>query len=382
MSIISFFIDIELKLKQYKALFLFLFLVWLGGFTYYAFHYPVCDVWAILLYSLAIRTPPYQSDFSSFYTLAWPILLEVIVFGFIAGELLEKYNPVITSKIIAKHKRNHTLIIGYSHLAERVIEYCVKNKKSFALIEDRQESVEDLINGGHPVVIGDPTQVVNLELASVSKANEVFILLSDVRVAVICAEKIRKYNPECPLYVRVHEEHVQEYLKQPHIRAFPFSTSQWSMNDVEEWIEGKKGNVIVIGRDMLTHRIAYRISQQEGREIYLFDDVNDGIEFEVNQRLHLINECACYLSDIEPHVDLRKVSQVFISWKKGTQFDEALYLTSVFRRFYPEIEIFVRIFDDELVEIVKKYGAKTFSSSYRAFKLLQRVVNKDSSIAL
>ncbi|MFX1237290.1 MAG: NAD-binding protein [Promethearchaeota archaeon] len=375
-------IQIELKLKQYKYHFLILFLFWFGGFIYFFTHIPNQDLWSIFLYSLTIRKQSNSGDFGNFYNLAWPILLEVIFFGFIAGLLLEKYNPVITSRIMAKIRRNHTVIVGYSHIGERVIEHCIKNKESFTVVEDNYELVEDLINGGHPIVVGDPTEEINLRLASVHRAKEIFILVSEVRIAIICTEKARKLNPRCPIYVRVHEMHVQKYLRQPEIGALTFSTSQWSMDDIEEWIKDKEGNAIVIGRDLLTHRIAHRISLQKNREIYLFDDENDGIEFVENERLHLINECACFLSDLRPYVDLEKISQVFISWSRESDFDEALYLVSKFRMRYPEIEVFVRIFDDELIEIVKKYGARTFSSSYRAFKLLQEQVKPNSSIAI
>ena len=115
MKIVNLFIEIELKLKQYKFPFLFLFLFWFTGFLFFAITESFHSVGALLLLSLTIRSPAVTSDFSNFYSLVWPILMEVIFFGFIMGELLEKYNPVVTSRIIAKHKRKHAVIIGYHH---------------------------------------------------------------------------------------------------------------------------------------------------------------------------------------------------------------------------------------------------------------------------
>ncbi len=91
------------------------------------------------------------------------------------GELFEKYNPVITSRILASHKRNHAVIIGYHHLSERILEYCVKKKEPFCLIEDSEEAVEDLINVVHPLVIDDATETAKFELANVKHAKEVLI---------------------------------------------------------------------------------------------------------------------------------------------------------------------------------------------------------------
>lgn len=382
MNILNFFIEIHLKLKQYKSAFLFLFLFWFSGFLTFLIIEPDYNLWEIFLFSWTVRSPEPAGDFTNLYSLLWPILLEVIVFGFIIGELLEKFNPIITSRILASHKRNHTVIIGHHHLSERIIEYCVENNEPFCLIEDNEELVEDLINASYPIVVGDATETTNLNFANIKRAKEVFINAGDVRVAIICTEKIRKINTECQIYIRAFEDHVQEYLRQPPLNAFSFSTSKWAMEGIREWTKAKTGNVIIIGRDSLTHRIAYHVSQQPRREVFLFDDLHDGIEFVVNEQLHIINEFACFLSDLRAHVNLEEVTQVFICWKSESEFDESLYLTSKFHLRYPQIEVFVRIFDEELIDLVENYKAKTFSTSNNAFKMLQKEVAPDSAIAL
>ena len=381
MSLINFFIGIHLKLKHYRMQFLFFFLFWFAGFIFFFFTEPGASIGEIILYSLTVRSPLGASDFANFYALIWPILLEVIFFGFIMGELMQKFNPIITSRILARHQRNHTVVIGYKHLSERIIEYCIENKESFSLIEDNHELVEDLINSGKPVVVGDPTETSTLEFANVKSAKEVFITIEDVRIAIICTEKIRKTNVECPIYVRAFENHVQEYLEQPPLNAFSFSTSKWAMAGIQEWTRGKTGNAIVIGRDSLTHRIAYNLSLQPNREVFLFDDEHDGIEFIVNERLHIIADLAYFLSDLRTHVSLEDVTQVFICWKRESEFDESLYLASKLNSRYPHIEVFVRIFDEELIDLVEKNNAKTFSTSSNAFKMLQKEVKSDSAIA-
>ena len=380
MKIINIFIEIELKLKQYKFPFLFLFLFWFIGFMFFAITEPFQNIGVLFLLSLTIRTPAISSDFSNFFALVWPILMEVIVFGFIMGELLEKYNPIVTSRIVAKHKRNHTVIIGYHHLSERITEYCIENKKSFCIMEDDEERVEDLITAGFPVVVGDATETSNLTYANVKRAKEVFINIDDVRVAIICTEKIRKVNLDCRIYVRAFGDHVQDYLRQKPLNAFSFSTSKWAMDGIQKWTEGKTGKAIVIGRDRLTHRIAHHISMQPEREVYLFDDEHDGIEFVENDQLHIINEFACFLSDLREQVKMEEVSQVFLCWKKDAEFDESLYLVSKLHLRFPDIEVFVRIFDEELVDLVEKHNAKTFSTSSRAFKMLQKEVPSDSAL--
>ena len=185
MTLINFFIEVHLKLKQYKLQFIFFFLFWLGGFLFFFITEPGDSISNLLFYSLTIRKPQYVGDFANFYRLVWPILLEVIFFGFLMGELMEKYNPVVTSRILARHQRNHSVIIGFRHLSERIIEFCIQNKEPFCVIEDDQELVEDLINASYPVVVGDATESSNLLDANLKRAKEVFINVDDVRIAII-----------------------------------------------------------------------------------------------------------------------------------------------------------------------------------------------------
>jgi len=381
MNIGTALIGFHLKLKKYMLQFVFLFLFWLVGFIFFFITESGQDIWHIFLLSWTVRTQENAGDFANFFVLIWPILLEVIVFGFVMVELLEKYNPVITCKILAGTKTDHTVIIGYGHLSERIIEFCKENRKSFCVIEDDQELVEDLINSGEPVIVGDPTDFPNLEFANIKLAKEIFICINDSRIAIICTEKIRTLNKKCRIYVRAFGDHVQEYLGENSLNAYSFSTSEWAMNGIHNWIENKTGKAIVIGRDYLTHRIAYDISLQVGRDVYLFDDENEGIEFVENSQMHIINEFTCYLSDITPHVNLEEVTQVFICWVRDSEFDEALYLTSKLFLRFPKIEVYVRIYDDEILELVQKFNAKTFSSSKNAFKMLQKDVSKDSAIS-
>ena len=91
MSLLNALIEIELKLKQYKVQFIFLILFWLAGLSVFVAIEPNHSFWEYILFSLTIRRPENAGDFTNFYSLLWPILLEVIVFGFIMGELLEKY---------------------------------------------------------------------------------------------------------------------------------------------------------------------------------------------------------------------------------------------------------------------------------------------------
>ena len=112
MNILNAFIAIHLKLKQYKLQFIFFLSFWFIGFLFFLITEPESSLGRIILFSITVGLPTDVGDFGQFYAVVWPILLEVIFFGFIMGELFEKYNPVITSRILASHKRNHAIIMG------------------------------------------------------------------------------------------------------------------------------------------------------------------------------------------------------------------------------------------------------------------------------
>ena len=75
---------------------------------------------------------------------------------------------------------------------------------------------------GSPVVVDYPKESSNLTSASIKRAKEDFINVDDVRIVIICSEKIRKLNLECNIYARAFEDHVQEYLKQHFYTHFHF----------------------------------------------------------------------------------------------------------------------------------------------------------------
>lgn len=380
MKIVDFFINVNYKINRYKLQFLALLSIWLGALLVFWTTHAYEDPWDLFMISLGIRNPSPTSDFSNFFALVWPILLEVVVFGFVLGELFERYNPEIASKVRAHHQRNHTVIIGYHHLAERLVEHCIEHGKSFVVIEDEAELVEDVVGAGYPVVIGDPGEEANLQFVRIERAKEVFICIDEVHIAMICTTNIRRYNKNCPIYARIFEDHVQNYLESEYNNVLTFSTSKWAMEIITEWTKTAKDKVVVIGRDHLTHRIGRYLSLKEELQVYLFDDIHDGFLFKENPRIHIIHHFACFLSDLKQYVNLDEVSQVYFCWKRDSEFDEMIYLVSKLRTRYPHIEIFCRAFNTETLPLIERYKARTFSASSIAFKTLQHHVPKDSAI--
>ena len=380
MSSNTFWINLKLKMKQNQWPFVVCFVFWLFGLIFYSIIEVDKSIGNILLISFGIRSSSNHSDLAGLYNLIWPVLLEMIILSFIFGALFEKYNPVVTSMMLSKHQRNHTVIIGYPHLGERIIEYLENEKRAYVLMEGDEEKVDTLINSGSPVVIGDATDEENLQHASIPRCKEVFITLNDARDSIVLCEKIRAMNKECALYVRLFGDYYYKYLAQDPIKAFSFSTSKWAMSSIIEWTIDQKGGAVVLGRDNLSLRIAEYLGKEQKRKTTIMDEQIDADLYDEEENITAIQDSGNRLRFSEDHIDLNTITQIFIAWKGENEFSDSLYLSTRFHQKYPNIKIYVRIFDEELAKIMERFSATTFSTSAHAFSMLQKQVQKNSAI--
>jgi hypothetical protein len=138
--------------------------VWLTGVAYYYYNEPVVlypefkgeehvSIYTACVLAIGIRNPMLKTDLSNLYQLCWPIFLEVVVFGLLTTALLGNFNPKLLSKLHAKHRRNHVVVIGYSHMGQRVVEYLLSKRIPYVLVDADEKLVADLINITEPVVV-------------------------------------------------------------------------------------------------------------------------------------------------------------------------------------------------------------------------------------
>lgn len=376
----SLFIDLKLKIKHNKWPFIICIIFWAIGFAYYIGYESDNEIWHLIAITSGFRSPSIVSDFSGFYQLMWPILIEVIVIGFIFGALIEKFNPVLTSKLMAEKQRNHSIVIGYHHFGRRIVEYLINHHKSYTVIEENEDNVDFLISEGEPVIVGDPTDLSNLEFAGVQYAKEVFLVVNDIREIIVVCEKVRELNKKCSIYTRILGEGYSEYLAREPFNALSFSTSTWALESVREWTSGERGKVIVLGRDSLAQRITEYLGRVQHRETFVIDPIIDESFYDDDENITIFSDNATILNAIEEHLDLNTISQIFICWKEENEFSDSLNLTLHFHQKYPNLKVYTRIFDEELGAIMKKFGATVFSTSQYAFNKLQEHVSPNSAI--
>ncbi len=380
MSLRTFWIGLRLKLKQHRWAFMALFIFYLLGFAYYAITESNKVFLNLFFVAWSIRTPTTHTDFSGFYQITIAIFLDVVVFSFLIGALLEKYNPVATSKIIAEHQRNHTIVLGYHHLGERIVEFLQERQKSYVLIDYDVDCVSELINSGEPVVVGDFTEEEILLDAGIQHCKEVFFVTNDFRKAIICVKKIRNLNKNCKLYLRVFEDEFQDYLEGDPWNAYTFSTSHWTLEKVKSWTMDKSGSAIVLGFNHISRLIAEHLAETQNRKVIFIDPDIDEEIYISEEKVRIIQESYTTLDGLKDNCKMDEISQIFICWKSETHFSEALLLIMKLKKDFPKIESFVRIYDEETIPIFQQYGIQTFSTSSKAFEMLQKEVYSNSGL--
>jgi Trk K+ transport system NAD-binding subunit len=374
------------KIKQFRVPFLFFILFWIAGIiTIYVLEIENRTIGHIFLVSICARACECESAFIQFYQLFWPVVFELVIIIFILTTLQDMYgyNPIIAARKIAKHQKNHTVVLGYNHLGERIVDYLREEKKPYALVDIETNKVEDLINFDQPVVVGDYTDEQILELAGVRKCKEVFCVTKDLRKALIAAEVIREMNDECSLYMRVFDEHFREYLAGEPWHAYTFSTSKWTMESVKKWSEGitEETKIILLGNDTIVRRIAQYYGEELKSKVYWFDPEIEPTVYVDLPNVIPYKEDVKFIENLEEKVELEKIEQIYLCWNTNEKFSDAIILTVALKKQYPEIKLYVRMFDEELAKIAKAVGVTTFSTSAYAFKMLQKEVNWYSGIA-
>ena len=185
------------------------------------------------------------------------------------------------------------------------------------------------------------------------------------------------------MYVRVFGDQFQKYFKENFQNVYPFSTTNLAMQGIKEWMSDKSGKVLILGDNHLTQLIAEHVVSSERREVEILKETWEEIMEDVSesdQKSSSLTEHGSFLDYIEAKYTFSEFTQILITWHDVETASEAIMLSSEIRHNYPGVELFVRMFDEELAKILKKFKATSFSTSSDAFLMLQKEVEKSSAI--
>jgi len=115
--------------------------------------------------------------------------------------------------MLAREMTDHYVVIGYTHLGERLIDYFRENALPFVLIEEDKQKVDHLLKKGDSMVVGNPLEEDAMSDANISQAKVVIITIDDVEASVVLTKRIRDLNKSCLLIVRNFHDELTEVLE-------------------------------------------------------------------------------------------------------------------------------------------------------------------------
>ncbi|MBI3552486.1 MAG: NAD-binding protein [Elusimicrobia bacterium] len=138
-----------------------------------------------------------------------------IVFGVVIGGVLREALQNYTERCRAMSGlvKNHTIIVGYSSLGERLVEHCIEQNLPYVLIEKSKDIVDDLLRRGEPVVVDDARTGDALPAAHVGRARQMIVASNNIETALIVTKKARDANPALQIAVRCHHDEFIDILK-------------------------------------------------------------------------------------------------------------------------------------------------------------------------
>jgi Trk K+ transport system NAD-binding subunit len=182
-----------------------------------------------------------------------------VVFGLIMSVIVtnlnRKYRPEETCRVLASESRGHVVVIGYSHLGQRICEWLWRNGDVPVVVEHDRALVDPLVREEHPLVLGSGHDPDDLRAAGVARARLVVIAADGVETAAIAGRRVREINPECDLLLRCADDDVGEVLGKAY-RARVVSTSRMVASFIAALAQKHKNRAfVVIGYNTIGRRL-------------------------------------------------------------------------------------------------------------------------------
>ena len=133
--------------------------------------------------------------------------------------------------MLSREVTNHVVVVGYTHLGERLVQFLRKKDLSYVLIEENRELVDHLLTEGQPVVVDNPMEMDSLKDANVRQAKAVIVTIDDVETATILTKRVRDMNKDCLLIVRNFRDELTEVLESLGANEI-ISSSQSAMDQI------------------------------------------------------------------------------------------------------------------------------------------------------
>ncbi len=191
---------------------------------------------------------------------------QVVVFGvvvsMVVSNVTRRHRPEATARLLAREARDHVVVIGFTHLGERIYDAMVERGDEVVVVEQKREKVESLLHDEAPLVLGDARDEDTLAAAAIARARIVAVTADEVEVAAVVARHVRAKNPGCTLILRCPDDDVGDVLARAH-RATIVSTSKLVADHVRA-AAVRRGDrrAVVLGDNNIAHRVARSLAER------------------------------------------------------------------------------------------------------------------------
>jgi len=169
------------------------------------------SIWDSFKASLFLETV--QGDFSTAYSTWTQGVIFGVTFSLLFQNILEKYNPERSCRMLAKEMTGHVVIVGHSHLGSRLAAHFREKRIPYCVIEKDRERVDELLRAGEPLVVDDAREMDALEDANVAGAKAVLIASNNLETALLVTKRVRDHNKTCAIIARCYQDEFVEILE-------------------------------------------------------------------------------------------------------------------------------------------------------------------------
>ena len=354
---------IKILLKQNLKAFLIVFLWFTINFIY--FYIETNSVLQSGLIILFFTT--HNSPYGNFYDAFTEFIIFGLVFGLITVELFRKYNPVVTSREISKKYSEHVIIIGYTHIGQRISNYLKLQGTDCVIIEKDLNLIEDLIANEEAVVNDTPLSIQTLEDAGIKKAKAVFITSDDFEVQMVVNHYIRRLNPNCKVVTRIFQDDIADLISTTYQTEI-ISTSKYASDVIDDKIRNLYKKILLIGLNHISLRLLEKLKQRPSIEYQLIEENEDLIKDLIEDKGYII------CGDPKEGITLEKcnINEVDCVVNTITDVKESILITKRIRDLNRGCKIISRFFLESVAEILEKspFRAEVISSSKDTLEIM------------
>jgi CPA2 family monovalent cation:H+ antiporter-2 len=120
--------------------------------------------------------------------------------------------PVLAPEPVAALVTQRAVIVGFGRVGSRIGRQLEQRKIAYAVVEEREEVIERLLEANVPTITGNGASIDVLRAAALDKATLIYITVPDGFEAGRVVELARQINPAIRIMARSHSDAEAEHL--------------------------------------------------------------------------------------------------------------------------------------------------------------------------